>query len=455
MPVDPFIPIGYALPAGHRVGRVLVGEEGWQIYENGHSARVLIAEKRLVDRWLSSGLIENGTLEAFGFGLQELYALASGANYRLEPVAASPSPASKSEALAFATALKQTRELDAATPLQDAIYAEKLSRLLPSYSLSSPKGDDIVLGSYLTGGIEVSVYAGRRFRAITNWLPDAARDAVVEAAGLSHGPGRAEPPAARVNFQLPGRRALERFFTEHVLDIIADEARYQKFGIAFPGPIILHGPPGCGKTFAVEKLGQHVGWPSFHISAATIASPYIHETSRKIAALFDEAIANAPAIIVIDEMEGFLTSREIAQGSGQHHIEEMAEFLKRIPEAPQHKVLIIAMTNRIEMIDPAILRRGRFDHVIKVEMPDAAENLELLQALLAPLPKAEDIAIERFAASLTGRPLSDAAFIVREAARLSAREGHEMISQESLTRALASAPGRDREDPSRRIGFQP
>ena len=127
----------------------------------------------------------------------------------------------------------------------------------------------------------------------------------------------------------------------------------------------MHGPPGCGKTFAVERLVDFLGWPSFQIDASSVASPYIHETSKKVAEVFDKAMQNAPSVLVIDEMEAFLADREM--GSGHHRVEEVAEFLRRIPEATKNDVLIVAMTNRIEMIDPAILRRGRFDHVIKVD----------------------------------------------------------------------------------------
>ncbi|MBV5300638.1 MAG: AAA family ATPase [Methylococcales bacterium] len=121
----------------------------------------------------------------------------------------------------------------------------------------------------------------------------------------------------------------------------------------------------CGKTFAVERLVDFLGWACFQIDASSVASPYIHETSKKVADVFDQAMNNAPSVLVIDEMEAFLADREM--GSGHHRVEEVAEFLRRIPEATKNQVLIIGMTNRIEMIDPAILRRGRFDHIIKVD----------------------------------------------------------------------------------------
>jgi SpoVK/Ycf46/Vps4 family AAA+-type ATPase len=153
--------------------------------------------------------------------------------------------------------------------------------------------------------------------------------------------------------------------------------------------VILHGPPGCGKTFAVDRLVDFLGWPSFQIDASSVASPYIHETSKKVAQVFDKAMENAPSVLVIDEMEAFLADREM--GSGHHRVEEVAEFLRRIPEAVKNDVLIIAMTNRIEMIDPAIQRRGRFDHVIKVDFASEVEVQSLLDKLLSSLPKESDV----------------------------------------------------------------
>jgi cell division protease FtsH len=193
-------------------------------------------------------------------------------------------------------------------------------------------------------------------------------------------------------------------------------------------------------------------WPSFQIEASSVASPYIHETSRKVAEVFDKAMKSAPSVLIIDEMDAFLADRQM--GSGHHRVEEVAEFLRRIPEATRNEVLVIAMTNRLELIDPAILRRGRFDHVINVGYASTEEIQSLLEKLLADIPKADDVDPAPLATALAGRPLSDVAFVIREAARLAARHGRGQLDQEGLMAAMKSAAARHQEEgSSRRIGF--
>ena len=259
-----------------------------------------------------------------------------------------------------------------------------------------------------------------------------------------------QPPPRETRFSLPGRPALEAFLREHVMEIIENRARYQAVGIGFPTAIVLHGPPGCGKTFAVERLVEHLGWPTFNIDAASVASPYIHETSRKIAKVFEEAAKSAPSVLVIDEMDAFLAERDLV--SGHHGVEEVAEFLRRIPDAASNEILIVAMTNRLDIIDPAILRRGRFDHIIEVGPANESEVEALLETLLEKLPTKGDVNPLALAKFLIGRPLSDVAFVVREGARLAAQGGQDRIGQANLVAALEAAPARNKE-PERRIGF--
>jgi SpoVK/Ycf46/Vps4 family AAA+-type ATPase len=130
----------------------------------------------------------------------------------------------------------------------------------------------------------------------------------------------------------------------------------------------------------------------------------------------------------------------------------VGEFLRRIPEAIHRRVLIVAMTNRLEMIDPAIQRRGRFDHVVLVGMPSRDEVEGLLKKLLEKVPT-ENLDIPTIANALTGRPLSDVAFVTREAARLAARSGRHSIDQISLLAAVKSAPPRAANTEPRKIGF--
>lgn len=478
MVLDAWLPVGYKLPDGAKA-RVAVFEGlNWQILETQGNGRALVVHDELGHRWIDAGLMEPGLFSSFNFGDRRLWAFTCGSSQVLCPVAEGRSPDTKAEALSFALSLKMTRDIDPNSPLQDALYVEKITRLLPTYGISSKTDDEIVLGYWLTGGASVSAKSFRRLRQTMSWLGASHLKDVVQAAGFdvaevvpverTHvSPSRQDSPltenmgrkdstvgAQRMSgvFELAGRADLASFFNEHIVDIVQNRERYKALGIDFPAAVILHGPPGCGKTFAVDRLIDFLGWPSFQIDASSVASPYIHETSKKVAEVFDKAMQNAPSVLVIDEMEAFLADREM--GSGHHRVEEVAEFLRRIPEAAQNEVLIIAMTNRVDMIDPAILRRGRFDHVVKVDYAREAEVLSLLEKLLLTLPKAEDVDPKPFAQELAGRPLSDVAFVVREGARLAARGGKDRLDQDSLWSAMHAAPAREREDSAqRRIGF--
>jgi len=478
MALESWLPVGFKLPDSAKVRVALFEGTDWQIHETMGGGRALVVQDSLTQHWIESGLINEGTLEAFQFGDRQLRAISSAPSQALCPVSEGNSPDNKSEALAFALALKATRDIDAESALQDALYVERITRLLPTYSISSRAGDDVVLGYWLTGGTNISATSFRRLRQSMSWLGAGHLKDVVQAAGFElaevialerkqeepletpesitidekREAKRTAPETNKV-FELAGRPELAAFFNEHIVDIIQHCDRYKALGIEFPSAVILHGPPGCGKTFAVDRLVDFLGWPSFQIDASSVASPYIHETSKKVAQVFDKAMESAPSVLVIDEMEAFLADREM--GSGHHRVEEVAEFLRRIPEALKNDVLIIAMTNRIEMIDPAIKRRGRFDHVIKVDFASEVEVQALLDKLLSSLPREADVDAKPLAKELAGRPLSDVSFVVREGARLAARSGKERLDQASLLSAMHSSLAREREggETNQRIGF--
>lgn len=478
MALEPWLPVGFTLPDGAKARIALFEGTDWQIYETMGGGRALVAKSSLAQRWLESGLIDEGTLDSFQFGAGRFRATSSAPSQTLCPVSGGRSPNNKPEALAFALAFKATRDIDAESALQDALYVEKITRVLPTYSISSRTDDDVVLGYWLTGGASIPATSLRRLSQTMTWLGESHLRDVVQTAGFEvtggiSREGKPEQPSKRSGvapaeakvgtepahapeqvFELAGRPELAAFFNEHVVDIVMHRDRYEALGIGFPSAMVLHGPPGCGKTFAVERLIDFLGWPSFQIDASSVASPYIHETSKKVAQVFEKAIDSAPSVLVIDEMEAFLADRSIGAGSSHHRVEEVAEFLRRIPEASKSDVLVVAMTNRVEMIDPAILRRGRFDHIVKVDFASREEVKSLLEKLLSAIPKAHDVDSEPIAVALSGRPLSDVAFVIREGARLAARAGLGRLDQASLMAAMKGAEARHRDDgPSRRIGF--
>ncbi|MCU8071365.1 ATP-binding protein [Shewanella sp. SM20] len=484
MAKDLWLPKGFELSDGSKIRSLLYAGDEWQIFDTNGSNNILLTRPELARKWDEFGFLDRSLFGDVALGNESFQSLSSHKKYTLAAVENGKSPENKVDALAFAFALKESRKLSDDASFHDAVYVEQYSKLLPVWTLTPDVDDEVVLGTWITGGVVIATESFRRLTNLTGWMPAGDLAEIVKAAGFSV-PADAgllakrkpasqtksdaklafakeaveseQPKAPEVRaevkfFKLPGRPQLEEFFNEHIIDIIFNAEKYRQLGIEFPSAVILHGPPGCGKTFAVERLVEFIDWPSYSIDSNSVGSPYIHETSKKISEVFDKAIDAAPSIIVIDEMESFLSDRRSGSSSGLHHVEEVAEFLRRIPEAIKKNVLIIAMTNLIEMIDPAILRRGRFDHIIEVGMPSREEVASLIDSLLSKLPKAADLKVDEILDELTGKALSDSAFVIREAARIAAKTGKSELDQESILTALNSLP-KNQEKSSRRIGF--
>lgn len=484
MAKDLWLPKGFELSDGSKIRSLLYAGDEWQIFDTNGSNNILLTRPELARKWDEFGFLDRSLFGEVALGNESFRSLSSHKKYTLAAVENGKSPESKVDALAFAFALKESRKLSDDASFHNAVYVEQYSKLLPAWTLTPHVDDEVVLGTWITGGVVIATESFRRLTNLTGWMPAGDLAEIVKAAGFSvpadagllakrkpasqtksdaklafakeavesEQPKAPEVPAEAKVFKLPGRPQLEEFFNEHIIDIIFNAEKYRQLGIDFPSAVILHGQPGCGKTFAVERLVEFIDWPSYSIDSNSVGSPYIHETSKKISEVFDKAIDAAPSIIVIDEMESFLSDRRSGSSSGLHHVEEVAEFLRRIPEAIKKNVLIIAMTNLIEMIDPAILRRGRFDHIIEVGMPSREEVASLIDSLLSKLPKAADLKVDEILDELTGKALSDSAFVIREAARIAAKTGKSELDQESILTALNSLP-KNQEKSSRRIGF--
>ncbi len=377
----------------------------------------------------------------------------------ISSLAQGPFPESSGQIEAFSYAFKTALSADPDLDLHDGIYIEEYSLILPVSFDGAYEDHGVAYGRWLTGGINISIKSIDRVSKIMSWLPAETLVNAAKVAGFDNIQGTeksahqteklqgdvASPEETiavqgKDKFTLIGRPELELFFNENIIDIVLNQERYRRMGIPFPGATILYGPTGCGKTYAVDRLSDYLGWKRFDIDSSTIASSYIHDTSKKIAEIFQAAMKAAPSIIVIDEMEAFLADRGMAGPSGMHHLEEVAEFLRRIPEATAKGVLVFAMTNMIESIDPAILRRGRFDHIVEVKLANEEEVEALLRNKFLELPVDTTVDPVTISKELANHPMSDITFVLREAGRFAVKKSLEKMNADCFSEALALLP---------------
>lgn len=465
--MEQWLPRGYNIADDNRIKRVFSQGDNWQIYLTNRDNYVLAVTSDLYRLWIDEYSLPENIFRKSDLG----YYIFCGTNtYLVSSLKSGPYPETGGQVEAFSLAFSTAARLYPNADLQNAVYIEEYSLLLPTEFNLPESNNAVAYGKWLTGGINIPVTSIKRISQIASWLNKDFLYNSVKLAGFDVEPIEYDdnsvlvtetktetvapmaPPTDSVcngQFSLIGRPDLEQFFNDNIIDIVTNREAYARMGINFPGATILYGPPGCGKTYAIDRLAEFLGWQRFDIDSSTIASSYIHDTPKKISEVFNSAIKAAPSILVIDEMEAFLMDRN-SSGPGTHHIEEVAEFLRRIPEAISKGVLIFAMTNMLDSIDPAILRRGRFDHIIEVKMASKEELTALFSAKLSELPTEDDVTAEDLAVKLDKHPLSDVAFVIREAGRLAVKKKLDKISKECFDEAVNALP---KETEEKHIGF--
>lgn len=427
--------------------------DSYEIYKTILNDNVLIVKSELYEKWLKENLFFN--INPFKEVLIDdikYYYLKSKKDFLIKIIDGGGVIFNRQQALNFVFTLKQMRKLTNVS-MVDGIYLEEFGYVLPVYSEKN-LSDDALLGLFFSGD-ENSLFSGGENKSLFLTKEDFEDIAKISEITLKEPKNKTKIKNSKnvlgydKNFELVGRPELEKFFNEHIINVLREPERYKKLGIDFPSSIILYGPPGCGKSFAVDKLVEYLKLPKFEINSSSVASPYIHDTSRKISNIFELAIQSAPSVVIIDEMESYLSDRNSA-GDSSHKLEEVAEFLRQIQEANKNHVLIIAMTNMIDKIDPAILRKGRFDHHIEVGFPNKEEIKSLLEFLLKDISVEDGVDTLNLSEKLAGRTLADVSFIIKEAALISGKNGLEAISLDSIEQAVNSLP---KKQERRKIGF--
>lgn len=456
---------GEELPGGFRVLRAVCERKYYSIYEvEGDRFALCVTDEQrewwLDNHWLADTLAEKiAALPDTGF------CYLTEAGYKLYTPQHGPYPKEWEDVEGFCHAFQAFSESYEGDVYPNVVYIDRYDYLLPLSSSDDWKeSKNFLLGRFLTDGLPVDAGNVEKMTLFCSWLTEAGIRQAAEQCGIATekaervraGNGREPGAETKVDFSetgefcIPGREKLSLFFEHQVIDFFRNQSAYEKMGIHTVPAILLYGPPGCGKTYAVEKLTEFLGFPYYEINSESVASPYIHETGRKVAEIFQKAMEEAPSVLVIDELESYLGSRESAS---EHRVEEVDEFLRNIPKAIEKQVLIVGMTNHLDMIDKAVLRKGRFDQIVELDMPSQKEILNVFTNMLEELPKEPELSLSRYADSLVGHPLSDVAFVVREAARRTVRMKKEKIDDEVLSEVLNEVCREDAVQEKRRIGF--
>ena len=252
---------------------------------------------------------------------------------------------------------------------------------------------------------------------------------------------RVEPSEQTVNFEdVAGIDEAKEELTE-LVDFLKDPEKYRRLGGRIPRGVLLTGPPGTGKTLLARALAGEARVPFFSISASEFVELFVGVGASRVRDLFTQAKEAAPAIIFIDELDAIGRSRAGAIGGfGGGHDEREQTLNQILTEMdgfdPSVGVIVISATNRPEVLDPALLRPGRFDRRVAVQPPDTVGRRKILEVHTRSVPLADDVDLERLATTTAGMVGADLANVVNEAALTGARRGHNAVTMGDLHDAL-------------------
>ncbi|HEU5244871.1 MAG TPA: ATP-dependent zinc metalloprotease FtsH [Gaiellaceae bacterium] len=225
-----------------------------------------------------------------------------------------------------------------------------------------------------------------------------------------------------------------------IVDFLRDPDKYHQLGGRIPRGVLLSGPPGTGKTLLARAVAGEAGAPFFSMSASEFVEAIVGVGASRVRDLFRQAKKEAPAIVFIDELDAVGRARSTAGGYGGGS-DEREQTLNQILtemdgfDSSTH-VIVIGATNRIDVLDQALLRPGRFDRRVVVQAPDREGRRLILEVHSRDVPLSSDVDLDRIAATTPGMVGADLANLVNEAALLAARQGHAEVGTADFTQSL-------------------
>ncbi len=223
-----------------------------------------------------------------------------------------------------------------------------------------------------------------------------------------------------------------------IKEFLQEPAKFQAVGAKIPKGVLLYGPPGTGKTLLARAVAGEAGVPFYSISGSDFVEMFVGVGASRVRDLFEQAKENAPAIVFIDEIDAVGRHRGAGMGGGHDEREQTLNQLLVEMDGFDVRggVILIAATNRPDVLDPALLRPGRFDRQIQVDAPDLAGREKILQVHARGKPMAPDIDLQAVARRTPGFTGADLANVLNEAALLTARTGGKLITNASLDEAI-------------------
>ena len=225
---------------------------------------------------------------------------------------------------------------------------------------------------------------------------------------------------------------------EEIVDFLKEPGKYTGVGARIPKGVLLEGPPGTGKTLLAKAVAGEAGVPFFSISGSDFVEMFVGVGASRVRDLFEEAKHNAPCIVFIDEIDAVARRRGTGMGGGHDEREQtLNQLLVEMDGFGVNEgIIVMAATNRVDILDPAILRPGRFDRKVAVGTPDIGGREEILKVHVKNKPLGDDVNLQQIAQTTAGFTGADLENLLNEAAIIAAKENRSFIAQKDIKRAF-------------------
>jgi len=256
-----------------------------------------------------------------------------------------------------------------------------------------------------------------------------------------------QPDAKKVTFANVAGLKEEKEELEEIVDFLRAPQKYTALGARIPKGVLLVGPPGTGKTLLAKAIAGEAGVPFFSISGSDFVEMFVGVGASRVRDLFEEAKKNAPCIVFIDEIDAVARRRGTGMGGGHDEREQtLNQMLVEMDGFGVNEgIIVMAATNRVDILDPAIMRPGRFDRKVYVGRPDIGGREEILAVHAKNKPLGDDVDLKQIAQTTAGFTGADLENLLNEAAIIAAKENRAYITQNDIKKSFVKVGSREEE----------